>query len=583
MFKKIIQFLGIILVLSTVAYCGTCVYVDSHKEELIKQFEAFFATQCNGSIHFSDISVSSWTKFPSVIFEVKDLNFNSFNVEKHKEETIKTKDAIVKISMSELLRKQIQIKSIYIKDAEVSLITNIDTTATSIEQQKPATSQKELPLHKKTALTIDNMQLLIINHQKGKKYSFNIKKIESLLRVDDTTISGSVDINTIVSDLTFNTKNGSFFNGAAISGTIKPTIDFQDNKVTIPFFDLQIDEQLFNISSEINMEGAGSFVFTLENNKTDYLKSVGLVSQNIQKKLTDYSVKNPIYTYTTLTGSFAPKSNPHVEIKFDTKNNSANIKDKVPLEQLGFSGKFINRIYDDERSKTESPKNVRLLIDSLNAQYKGLDFQLQDASLVSTPEVKTGIQLKLTAQGDPKKLNNVLGNDTFFFEDGLFDIQADIRGDATYIDNLLQNSTLSFDLKDSNILNPKTDLSLPIKKLSLDYIKEKTKLNTFQIDLPSGDHIAITGVLSNLQSLVHPDLNNKTTSDIKIYSKKLIWEDFTTIIQATKNKGKPKHTLQETLKDLYLKFNPKVHVNICLLYTSPSPRDLSTSRMPSSA
>ena len=30
----------------------------------------------------------------------------------------------------------------------------------------------------------------------------------------------------------------------------------------------------------------------------------------------------------------------------------------------------------------------------------------------------------------------------------------------------------------------------------------------------------------------------------------------------------------------YLK---KVWVNVCLLYTSPSPRDLSTSRMPSSA
>ena len=35
----------------------------------------------------------------------------------------------------------------------------------------------------------------------------------------------------------------------------------------------------------------------------------------------------------------------------------------------------------------------------------------------------------------------------------------------------------------------------------------------------------------------------------------------------------------EMLEGLYA--NPKV--NICLLYTSPSPRDLSTSRMPSSA
>ena len=29
--------------------------------------------------------------------------------------------------------------------------------------------------------------------------------------------------------------------------------------------------------------------------------------------------------------------------------------------------------------------------------------------------------------------------------------------------------------------------------------------------------------------------------------------------------------------------NPRVNALICLLYTSPSPRDLSTSRMPSSA
>ena len=36
-------------------------------------------------------------------------------------------------------------------------------------------------------------------------------------------------------------------------------------------------------------------------------------------------------------------------------------------------------------------------------------------------------------------------------------------------------------------------------------------------------------------------------------------------------------------KDLILKSNQTVIVPTCLLYTSPSPRDLSTARMPSSA
>ena len=36
-------------------------------------------------------------------------------------------------------------------------------------------------------------------------------------------------------------------------------------------------------------------------------------------------------------------------------------------------------------------------------------------------------------------------------------------------------------------------------------------------------------------------------------------------------------------KEIKLKYELEKNVNLCLLYTSPSPRDLSTSRMPSSA
>ena len=53
------------------------------------------------------------------------------------------------------------------------------------------------------------------------------------------------------------------------------------------------------------------------------------------------------------------------------------------------------------------------------------------------------------------------------------------------------------------------------------------------------------------------------------------------------NFNKIDRLINEKLKFIYkdekLKFNVKHYSNICLLYTSPSPRDLSTSRMPSSA
>ena len=40
---------------------------------------------------------------------------------------------------------------------------------------------------------------------------------------------------------------------------------------------------------------------------------------------------------------------------------------------------------------------------------------------------------------------------------------------------------------------------------------------------------------------------------------------------------------QRSLRNYILDLFNKLKLNICLLYTSPSPRDLSTSRMPSSA
>ena len=44
-----------------------------------------------------------------------------------------------------------------------------------------------------------------------------------------------------------------------------------------------------------------------------------------------------------------------------------------------------------------------------------------------------------------------------------------------------------------------------------------------------------------------------------------------------------KQTLHQGVEDMLKHYVPEVQAIICLLYTSPSPRDLSTSRMPSSA
>lgn len=566
--KKIIKFTAILFLITCVVYAGACSYIESHKKEVIEEFEKAFAIHCNGSIEFSDITLKTWSNFPSVFFEVKDLEFTSFNLEKHKEQTIKTKEARLKLSIAKLIGKKIQVKSIFIKDAKVELITNIDSTAVPLEKkiEKQIKGEKDLPLEKRTRLIVENLDFSIINHQKNKKFKFQVNEIDTNLNISDTNISGNMDLDVIVSDLAFNTKSGNFFNGAQVSGTLKPTIDLENKKVSIPEFDLKIDDQIFKMSSKMDLKGPGSFLFALENDETSYLNSIGLLTDKIQKKLNSYSIEKSLYTYTTIEGSFAPKSNPIVDVKFKTKNNSVNIKNKVKLDEVALSGRFINRVYDDERAKTESIKNARLLIDSFNGQYKGVDFKLQEASLVSTPEVKTAVKGKLTSAGDSKQLNKLLGSDTFFFENGTFDINAELNGDASYIDNLINKSSLFLELRNSSLVNHKTDLHIPIKRMFLNILEEKAFLKELQIELPSKDQINLSGQINNIANIVTNDAKKPTSANINIHSEKLVWDDFLTIIKATKGKGKApehsKHTLQETLKDIYTKFNPSIHLNI---------------------
>ena len=59
-----------------------------------------------------------------------------------------------------------------------------------------------------------------------------------------------------------------------------------------------------------------------------------------------------------------------------------------------------------------------------------------------------------------------------------------------------------------------------------------------------------------------------------------------TVVDDAEADGGPQNTRARTgdMQDVHSKVTAGVgNVNICLLYTSPSPRDLSTSRMPSSA
>ena len=97
-------------------------------------------------------------------------------------------------------------------------------------------------------------------------------------------------------------------------------------------------------------------------------------------------------------------------------------------------------------------------------------------------------------------------------------------------------------------------------------------------------------MLNTLEELINLIRDRKKSSNEDSYTKKLlddkklsvakVKEEIGELIEAVENKSNTVHEAADVLYHLavYLEAN-----NICLLYTSPSPRDRLSSRMPSSA
>ena len=118
-------------------------------------------------------------------------------------------------------------------------------------------------------------------------------------------------------------------------------------------------------------------------------------------------------------------------------------------------------------------------------------------------------------------------------------------------------------------------LSRELSLISLGLIKDKgdSKLNNFQIEE------VFESALDSLINHCREELDN-CESELENASQKILDSELQEGIDSSYS------NVRDELKKSLIKIESVMNtlsVTLCLLYTSPSPRDLSTSRMPSSA
>jgi hypothetical protein len=578
--KLLFKIWTVIVFLAVLFTFGAGYYLKSNKAIIFKELEEWYSQNYHGVLTVEDVTVSTFQNFPSVALVVKNVAISDTIYQKGKTETFVAGEIHLLVSFQQLLQKQIQFKSFKIKNGSLKLITdkvgnnNHKVFKKKTKDSLQKSSVKNWISDNNIKIQIENFDVSIIEHQKNKRITGKVNDLSTTVSIDKDLISADVDMDIFMKEMGLNLEKGTYFNGAQLKANFNPVYNKKTKIVEIPFFDMKIDKQLFKVKAIINTNDAWSFDFVLENKQTDTKTTLALLTQHLQKKLDKYAISKPIYTYTTLQGSFAFGSNPLVKIKGHTSNNSASIGD-IKLENFEFDGEFFNRIYEDKRAETENKKDLTLRFKVFKGSYKNIDFDFTKCKLLSTPKMLNYLDFNVEAFGKTKALNDLFNSDAFLFKKGNFTIKTAFKGNVLTIDSLLVRTSTVLTIGKSELLYAPLSLVFPIDTLHLELIKKNAYISILSIPVSDkGNSIQFKGNMLNATSLVF-DSNDRVQTKVDMISKELTWEDFNALFNNIKQgenqakvqtqaqtQAKSKEMLNLALKGIYNKFNPSLNISI---------------------
>jgi len=569
--KIILKILSGVTIIVMLFLIGFSYYLKSHKAEIFKDFENWYSENYNGKLTVEDVSVSTFKNFPSIALVVKNVKLSDTIYQLGKTEAFAIDEIHLLLSFEKMMQKKIEFKSLKIKTGSLSMLTDEygNNNHQVFKSKKNDSTKKASATHLFSEnginLEIEDVDISIINHQKNKRITGKVNKLKSVLFIEKNQIKADVEIDVFMNEMGLNIVNGAFFNGANLEGELKPTFNSETKQIEVPFFDLKIDEQTFKVKASINTEGEGTFKFDLENEETVIKSTKALLTSKLQKKLGKYNMSHPIYTYTTLEGSFTYGSNPLVKIQAHTNKNSVSVNE-LHFKDVGFNGEFFNRIYQDKRAETESKKDFTLRFKKLNATYKNIPFKFTNSSLISTPQVLNYVDLNVEAKAKTTTLNDLFNSKDFLFTKGEFNLKTAFKGDALNIESIFVSTKTSLMLGDSELLYKPLSLTFELDTLSVEINEKDAFLKTLSMPIGGeGNSLEFSGDIINATSLVF-DNNDIVKSNVNLTSDNVRWEDFMTLFKNKKREEadveKNKPLLSQALKGVYEKFNPSLNVLI---------------------
>ena len=541
---------------------------------LIDELQDWYRNNGKGELQIGEVQASFFRGFPNVGFTINDIYQTSFDTILDRKSSVSIEKAQVTVTAKDLLKGELKFRSINIENAEIyseviseKLLSQYIRLKT--ERQSKKSDGLQLPdwLAQRTNFNLRDIKFISKDSMLNKYFDLRLKNANGSILKKDHIITGKLDFIVKVNDLGFNTKKGSYINGAVVSGKPEFILDQTTNILNLNEFLLEIGSQEYITNATFDFNAANSYRFSLRNDETNFQELKSFLPDSIAAKLSAYKLSGPIATDLSLEGEFSYGNVPIIDGEFTTFNNFGSLKDSLTINKINFNGYITNQLPNKKDSKEQpGQKDIQVFFRDFNAELEDLTITANDSYFQSSEAALNYIKADLEMNGPNATLAKILQNDNFDFKGGNFDLKVKVDGNASQNYDIFNSAEGRFTLQNTRVILKKNNLQLPLEILDISLDERNSRLENLRILLPNSQQLVFKGEIRNISSLLSNNPAIPAVAKVSIASDSLdvnmLIGTATELVSENQKSKNDLKTLHQTFDAIYKKFRPEFSLDL---------------------
>lgn len=478
---------------------GSLLYVTYNKSRVLKMVSNELNQRLDGQIIIGEMKPQFFKNFPSVSLELRNVTIRDHHYAEHKHTLLDAKQFYVSLNALSMISDKASIERIDINNATADIYT--DSTGYSNlsvfrkSQHRPKVQPGKSAPPELQIFSFSNLQLKVDDRSKAKLFNFQVNSLRGAMESSDSGWHASFHLDVLAESMSFKTRNGSFIQNKTVNGDFDATGDV-NGKITLQSDEVNIGPNQFKLDAVFGAnKRPADFKIHLICDRITWRQASQLVADNIQRKLNQYNISEPVAVTARIEGSFAG-GNPFIFVTAKIRDSRINTPVLV-FDHCSLDGVFNNNF---ENGKGFTDDNSIIRFTRFTGSYAHLPFTIDTGSIINLNRpIATG---NFRADFPVTGLNELIGNKVAHFTRGRANIYLRYRGDIVHYELNRPAVEGVINIKDADMTYMPERLKLVNSSLSLHITKNELLLRN--VRLQSGRSvITMNGRVRNFMSLYY--------------------------------------------------------------------------------